>query len=242
MHSAKGTGRTIGVLLLLQMACGLVVPFVLWRPLIAGSPAFLIAAAASSFQIRAGVFISFAGGALTVAIAITAWPIIRQYSDRLALCFLVVCAISCTLDAMQNAAVMSMLSVSQQYTRAGTADAALLIGVGSLVATTRRWAHFTQLFGFGAWIFLFYFSLLRFDLVPRALAILGLIGIFLQFTGVTLLAFLGYSQVPQLAMPLAPIHIATGLWLIVKRFKKPHLPLPAAARVSNANSPQITQT
>ena len=36
------------------------------------SGAFLTAAAASSFQIRAGVFLSFAGGALTVAIAITA--------------------------------------------------------------------------------------------------------------------------------------------------------------------------
>ena len=231
MRSAKSTGRTIGVLLLLQMACGLVVPFVLWHPLIVGSPAFLTAAAASSFQIRAGAFLSFAGGALTVAIAITAWPIIRRYSETIALWFLVVCAISCTLDAMQNAAVMSMLSVSQEYAKAGTADAALITGVGTLVAMTRRWVHYTQLLGFGAWIFLFYLSLLRFDLVPRALAILGLIGILLQFTGVTLLAFLGYSSVMQLAMPLAPIHIANGLWLIVKGFKEPHLPLPAEARV-----------
>ena len=91
--------------------------------------------------------------------------------------------------------------------------------------------HYTQLLGVGAWIFLFYLSLLRFDLVPRALAILGLMGILLQFTGVTLLAFLGYSSVMQLAMPLAPIHIANGLWLIVKGFKEPHLTLPAEARV-----------
>ncbi|HZE72919.1 MAG TPA: DUF4386 domain-containing protein [Pyrinomonadaceae bacterium] len=228
MRSAKTTGRTIGVLLLLQMACGLIVPFVLWHPLIVGSPAFLTAAAASSFQIRAGVFLSFVGGALTVAIAITAWSIIRRYSETIALWFLVVCAISCTLDAMQNAAVMSMLSVSQEYAKAGTADAALITltetVVATLVATVRRWVHYTQLLGFGAWIFLFYLSLWRFDLVPRALAILGLIGILLQFTGVTLLAFLGYSSVTQLAMPLAPIHIANGLWLIFKGFKEPHLP------------------
>src|SRR5436190_1959244 len=97
MRSAKSTGRTIGVLLLLQMACGLVVPFVLWHPLIVGSPAFLTAAVASSFQIRTGIFLSFIGGTLTVAMAITAWPIIRQYSETIALWFLVVCAISCTL-------------------------------------------------------------------------------------------------------------------------------------------------
>jgi hypothetical protein len=219
MPSTKSTGQTVGVLLLLQMVCGLVVPFVLWRPLIVGSPAFLTAAAADSFQIRAGVFLSFVGGALTAAIAITAWPILRQYSETIALWFLVVCAISCTLDAIQNATVMSMLSVSQEYVNAGTNDTALVTGVGTLVSTTRRWVHYTQLVGFGAWISLFYLSLWRFNLVPRALAILGLIGISLQFIGVTLLAFLGYSSVTQLAMPLAPIHIANGLWLIFKGFK-----------------------
>lgn len=218
MRSAKSTGRTIGVLLLLQMICGLIVPFVLWHPLIVGSPGFLTATAASSFRIRVGVFLSFIGAALTVAIAITAWPIIRQYSESIALWLLVVCAISCTLDAMQNATVMSMLSVSQEYAKATTSDASLITGLATVVATTRRWVHYTQLLGFGAWIFLFYFSLLRFHLVPRALAIFGLIGILLQFTGVTLLGFLGYTSMVQLAMPLAPIHVVNGLWLIARGF------------------------
>jgi len=93
----------------------------------------------------------------------------------------------------------------------------------------RRWLHYTQLLGFGGWIFLFYFSLLRFHLVPRALAILGLIGILLQFSGVTLMGFLGYSVLSQLAMPLAPIHLANGLWLMVKGFK--HMPPPVEGAV-----------
>ena len=45
------------------------------------------------------------------------------------------------------------------------------------------------------------------------------------------MAFLGYSTVMQLAMPLAPIHIANGLRLIVKGFKEPYLPLPVESRV-----------
>ena len=220
MQSAKRIGQTIGVLLLVQMACGLVLPFVLWRPLISGSPAFLTAASANSYQIRAGVFLSFVGAALTVAIAITAWPVIRQHSESIALWFLVVCAISCALDATQNATVMSMLSISQQYLKAGI-DTAPFTSVGFLLATIRRWVHYTQLVGFGSWIFLFYYSLLRFKLVPSALAIFGLVGILLQFTGVTLLAFLGFGSMIQLALPLAPIHIANGLWLIFKGLR-PH--------------------
>jgi hypothetical protein len=193
---------------------------VLWRPLIVGFPAFLTGATTNSFQIRTGVFLSFVGSTLTVAIAITAWPIVRRYSETLALWFLVVCAISCTLDAIHNATVMSMLSASREYVKAATSDVAQVTAFGFLAAILRRWVHYTQLLGFGAWIFLFYFSLLGLDMVPRPLAIIGLIGILLQFSGVTLMGFLGYGSVMLLAMPLAPIHVATGLWLIAKGFKE----------------------
>jgi hypothetical protein len=59
MKSAMSVGRTIGILLLLQLAAGLTVPFILLQPIVAGSPAFLTAAAENSFQIRLAVFISF---------------------------------------------------------------------------------------------------------------------------------------------------------------------------------------
>lgn len=45
MRSAKSTGRIVGALLLLQLACGLMLPFILWHPLIRGVPAFLADAA-----------------------------------------------------------------------------------------------------------------------------------------------------------------------------------------------------
>lgn len=220
MKSAKSIGRTVGILLLLQLAAGLTVPFILLRPLIQGSPGFLTAAAANSFQIRAAVFISFLGGALTLGLGITSLPVFRRYSSATALWFLAVCIVSCTLDVVQNAAVMSMLSLSQQYVGGGAAEAGLYQVVGAAVASARRWAHYTQLVAIGAWIFVFYSSLLRFALIPRALAALGLIGIVLQFIGVTLLTFLGYSVVGEMAMPLLPIQIAVAVWLIIRGFNE----------------------
>ncbi len=216
-RSAKSIGRVVGVLLLLQLAAGLTVPFILLRPGIVGYPGFLAAAAENSLQIRAAVFIAFVGGALTVSLAITALPVFRRYSGAMALGFLAVCTISCTLDVVHNASVMSMLSLSQRYLEAG-ADAGLYQALGAVAASTRRWAHYTQLAAIGAWIFLFYTSLWRFRLVPRALASLGLIGILLQFTGVTLLTFLGYPQEGRMAMPLGPIHLAVAVWLMAKGF------------------------
>ena len=227
MRTAKSIGRTVGILLLLQLAAGLIVPFILLLPLVTGSPGFLTAAAENSFQIRTAVFIFFIGGALTVALGITALPVFRRYSNATALWFLAVCVISFVLDAVHSAAVMSMLSLSQQYVNGGAADSGLYQVVGATVASARRWAHVVQLVAIGGWIFVFYSSLLRFALIPRALAVLGVIGIVSQFIGVTLMMFLGYSTIGVMAMPLLPIQIVVAVWLIIKGFNE-RLPEPTA--------------
>jgi hypothetical protein len=212
VHPSNITGRTIGILLLLQMVFGLILPFVLWRPLMGGYPSFLTATAGSSAQIRIGVFSSFFASALLITLSVYFWSIIRQYSPALAITFVIVCGISCAVDAIQNATVMSMLSVSRDYVGNGVqADTA-----GFLIAILRRWVHYTQLLGFGVWIFTFYYALFRFSLVPRVLSVLGLIGILAQFTGVTLMGFLNLPNLVVLAMPLAPIHAINAIWLMVK--------------------------
>ena len=66
--------------------------------------------------------------------------------------------------------------------------------------------------------------LFRFRLVPRVLAVLGLIGSLLQISGVTLPALLGYAPETRLAMPLAPAYVALAVWLMVKGFDERHLP------------------
>lgn len=230
MRSAKSTGRIIGILLLLQLAAGLMVPFILLGPLVQGSPGFLTAAAANTFQIRAAVLIFFVGGALTISLGIMALPVFRRYSNATALWFLAVCVVSCTLDAVHSATVMSMLSLSQQYVNGGAVDSALYQSLGAVVASSRRWAHWTQLVAIGGWIFVFYNSLWRFSLIPLVLSALGVIGIALQFTGVTLMMFLGSSVIGELAMPMLPIQIATAVWLMVKGFKERRGPVEAAAQ------------
>jgi Domain of unknown function (DUF4386) len=218
MSSPRRTGRIVGVLLLAQLAFGLTLPFILMGPVMAGSPAFLTAAAESSSQIRAAVFLAFVGGALTVALAIAAFPAFRAHSDSAARWFLSVCILSCALDFVHNATVMSMLSLSQEYAGQGAADLGRFELVGFAVASARRWAHVSQLLAIGMWVFVFYATLARFALVPRALAAVGLVGILLQFSGVTVMLFLGRPTIGEMAMPMLPIQIAAAAWLIAKGF------------------------
>ena len=219
MKSAKKTGRTIGILLLLQLAAGLTVPFILMKPLTAGAPAFLTAAAENEFQIRAAVMLAFVGSALTISLGITAFPVFRRHSRAAALWFLTACVVSGVLDAVHGATAMSMLSLSREFVSA-TADLDGYYAVGGAVAAARRWAHAVQLVGIGAWIFVFYGTLLRFAIIPRPLAALGIVGIALQFTGVTLMMFLGYGIISALAMPMLPVQITVAVWLIIKGFRE----------------------
>lgn len=220
------SGRTVGILLLLQLAAALTLPFILASPTILGVPAFLTTAAGHSSQIRSGMLLSFVGSALTVYLGLTTYREFRFYSKPAALLFVVVCAISCTLDLVQAGTVMSMLALSNDFVSSGAPDARMYNIVGAAVASARRWAHSMQLLAIGAWMFVFYVSLLRFQRVPRVLALLGIVGITLQFVGVTLMMLLGYRPIGEMAMPLLPIHITVAVWLIVKGFNQ-RSPKPA---------------
>jgi hypothetical protein len=222
-RSAFTIGRTIGILLLFQLAAALTLPFILSKPVTFGSPTFLTAVAAHSFQIRSAVLLSFVGSALTVYLGITAFQVFRLYSKSAALLFVIVCAVSCTLDIVQGSTIMSMLSISNEFVTSGTVNSELYEVVGAAVASARRSAHIMQLLAIGAWMFVFYISLFRFKLVPRVLAVIGCMGITLQFIGVTSMMLLGYRSIGEMAMPLLPIQITVAVWLIVKGFNDPTL-------------------
>jgi len=215
MRSAKSVGRILGVLLLIQLA-GLIVPFVLLNPLTRRD--FFANAAAASFQIKVAVFLLFANCALTIVIAITVWPIFRQYSEPMALCLLAVSVIMFSLQAVDNAHILSMMSLSQQYVDAGGSNGSFQT-LAAVVGSIRRWGHYSELLVIDTWIFLLYVCLYRFALVPRALAVFGLLTVMLHFTGIPLPGFMGYSIVTLMGVPMAFSHIALAIWLMVKGFE-----------------------
>ncbi len=133
------------------------------------------------------------------------------------------------LQAVDNGALLSILSLSQEYAQAGAAKSELFQSLGLVAGAARKWAHYSYLLVAVSWLFLLYCLLYRFRLVPRALAALGLVGCLLQISGVTLRGIFGYPPMTVLAMPLAPIHVAAALWLLVKGFPE------IALRPSSAN-------
>ncbi len=228
----KSTGRIVGMLLLVHLAVGLTVPFILLdRAGIRGrgSAGFLANAAASAGQIRAAVLLLFLGSSLAIAITIAAWPVFRRYSIAMTLWLVALAIAAFSLQSVDNGALLSMLSLSQQYVESGSAKTELFQSLALVVTYARRWAHFTSLLVAVSWVLLLCALLYHFRLVPRALAAFGLVGCVLQITGVTLRALLGYPPEMRLALPLAPAWVALSLWLLIKGFDERHRRIPSEA-------------
>ncbi|MEO8679776.1 MAG: DUF4386 domain-containing protein [Vicinamibacterales bacterium] len=221
VRSAKRTGRTVGVLLFIQLA-GLIVPFVMLLPLTGAPKDFLAQAAAASSQIKLAVVLLLANCALTIGLSITAFRVFRQYSEAAALWLLAVSVIMFVMQAVDSVHVLSMLSLSQQYTQAGGPDEPFLT-LAAVVGSTRRWAHLSELLVIDCWICLFYAALYRFAVVPRALAMFGLLTVMLHFTGIPLRGFVGYGPVTWMGASMALSHIALATWLVARGFDERRL-------------------
>jgi len=212
----------IGVLVLLHLATGLIVPYVLFHPLTT-PPGFLEAAAKMPYLVRVNVLVLFVGGAIPVGITVALWPIARRFGHALILWLLTLAAVNLSLQIVENGHWLSMLSLSQAYAAAGPADAALFQTLGGVVRAAWKWEHYSHIFTVVAWLFVLYALLYRYALVPRILAAFGLLTAVLQFVGITLPVFLDYRMpYPTLfGMPLGLANVALASWLLAKGFEEP---------------------
>jgi len=215
--TGKSIGRLVGVLLLLHLTAGLMVPFILLRPLV-GAQGFLASAAEFRNQTRVAVFLLFVGSALAIAVASAAWCVFREYSSAMALWLFALAVASFTLQAVDNAHILSMLSLSQRYAEAGVAKSESFEALALVVGAVRKWSHYSFLLTIGCWSLLLFSLLFRFRLVPRWLAALGIVSAMMQIGGVSVRGLLGFSPETRLAMPLAPIYVLLAAWLMAKGF------------------------
>ena len=219
MQSPKTTGRIIGVLCLAHLITGLMTPYILLQPLVA-TKSFAVSALANPVQVRLAVMLLFVGGALTIAIAVTAWPVFREYNRALGMWVVALANANFALQCVEIAGYMTMFTFSQEYAKAAATDVALYNAVGVAVRSWWKWAHYSHLLIMVSWMFILFATLWRSGLVPKVLAGLTMLTALMQITGITLPQFIPYpSPVPMaMGVPLAFAYVALSVWLMAKGF------------------------
>ena len=222
MASATSVGRIVGILLLAQVVVAYLAQFVLLAR-VSAPPGFLVNAAGSPFQVRASVLLWFVASALTLAVALVALPIFRQYSERMALLYLALGVLGLSTSALDNVAVLNMLSLSQESAKGGAANE-IFQALGEMARSARYAAHYVNLLVGGITTFVFVSILFRFALVPRALAAFGLATFPVQMAAVAM-PLLGYRYQAVMLLPAGLSLFALILWLIAKGFAERQLKL-----------------
>lgn len=232
IRTTKNTGRIIGVLLLALMLTGLTIPYILMQPLTVAPANFLSCGAGMAFVVKLSVALLFVGGAIPIGITIMAWPLFRQRSHAMSLWLLSIAVVNLVAQAIENEHWLSMLFLGQQYVGADVSDTGVLQTLGIALRSEWKWAHYTHLLFTVTWMCLLYIILYRLKLVPRVLAVFGLVAIVLQLVGITLPGLFSYSvpfSADVYSLPLGVAFLSLILWTIIKGFREPWDAEPRAA-------------
>jgi Domain of unknown function (DUF4386) len=215
----KNTGRIVGVLFLLTLILGMYNNLFLLGP-ISFSKDFLNSVGTNSNAVISSVLLSLFTGILSLAIDILLYGIFKKYSKNLAMAYLIFGVIKFCFGIVDNAAVFTLLSVSNEFLQSGTAtDANLYKTLGNIIGNAREMTHLIDiLFGLFCY-FLFFYLMLRTKLLPIFLIIFGFIA---SISGVTemILNLYGINHKWHIFMllPLALCQLLFSIWLIIKGF------------------------
>lgn len=192
---------------------------VLESPMIA-APGVLVNAAPHAMRMGLSAMVGVVVESLWLAISVIALPIVWRHSRAMGALLVAIGAVIVALAAVENAAFMSQLSLSQAYLRAGSPPAEQFDAVRSAVSGARNWIHFLARIADGVAVLAFNVALFRYRLVPRWIAGLAFISAPLMLTSLAL-PFFGGSVIFPLLAPVGLTQLTLVVWLFAKGFAQP---------------------
>ena len=220
MNSNRKNAIIVGVLFIIATVAG-VLSGVFLGPIL-DAPDYLINVSANETQvIIAGLFMLIMGFAVA-GIGIMMYPIFKKHNEALALGYVCLRIIEGVLFIVSVVSLLSLLTLSQEFVKAGAPDASHFQTLGTLLQEESYWAYHMGTISFGLAAPMFYYLLYKSKLIPRFLSVWGLIGV-LPWLAVSLLIMFGSiteSSVLEtfLYAPIAVNEMVLAVWLIVKGF------------------------
>ena len=225
MTSSRRTAGTVGLLFLIAT-----VTFIAADTLIKGvldRPNYLIGASGDATALAAGALLAFVDGLAVVGIAVLMYPFLRRTSEPLALGYVGLRVAELGVVLLYMVVPLIVLALGDGA-RDGTVDATASLSLGPLLTALHDEAIVLLYLFTGASGTIFAFLLYRSKLVPRPLAVLGLIGYPVLLAGAALAMF-GVTDVQRgigmLAMlPGGLFELILPIWLLAKGFSHPVAP------------------
>ena len=222
MDTSRKNAIIVGVFYIVATVAGMLsLPFT--EPAL-NAPDYLVNVSASENQVLIGALIELIMAVAVAGIGITVYPVLRKYNVSSAIGYFGARIVEGVIFFIGVISLLTLLTLSQEFVKAGAPDASYFQTSGELLLAARDWGGHVVLdvavFPLGALIlnYLLYQS----KLIPRWLSGWGLIGAILYWAAGLLVMF-------ALINPFSTIHVGLqaplgfqemvfAVWLIVKGF------------------------
>jgi hypothetical protein len=212
--------RVFGVLYLITFVTSIPALFVFFAPVL-DDPRYILGAGGADNSVALGAFLELILIIANIGTAVVLYPVVKRQNEILALGYVTARVVECTFIAV---GILSLLSIVTLRQEAAGGDAASLVTAGKSLVALHDW---TFLIGPGFFVgvgngLMLGYLMYRSALVPRGMAMLGLIGGPLVIaSGVAILfgvieaggVWQGISTIPEFFWELS-----LGIWLIVRGF------------------------
>jgi hypothetical protein len=185
---------------------------------IAGEPIpdYLVNVSADEWQVVIGMLIELIWALAVVGILVNLFPILKKHNEASALGFSALRFIEAISTIVGSIILLTLLTLSQEFVKAGVPDASYFQTTGDLLLAARDWAF---LIGSGlVWslsALILNYLLYQSKLVPRWLSVWGLAGAALSLA-TYLLKYFGIDLSDIAFLPIGVQEMVFAVWLIVK--------------------------
>ena len=231
MESTRKTAIVAGVFFLITEVTA-ILGLLLYGSVLS-DPHFIVSASVDDTGVLGGAFLEVLLAIAVVGTGVTLYPVIRRQHEGIALGHVAGRLIEATIIAVGAISLLAVVSMRQHLAGATGAEAGAAVTVGQALVAVHNW---TFLFGpklaLGVNTVLLAYLMYRSRLVPRAIAVLGLVGGALVFASGTAVLFGAYEDLSiagfGAAVPVFAWEVSLAVWMIVKGFK----PSPVTAGTS----------
>jgi len=221
MNQDRKTAIIVGVLFIVCTAAT-ILSMSLLNPIL-DDPEYLTKLAGNWNLAIAGAIVELVWAAAAMGIAIWLYPIIKRYNETLALGSVVFRVVEGAFVFVGTLGLLSLLTVSQEFLRAGLTEASSFQTIGLTLLAVRHWTlDGMVLIAFCVGALLYYWVFYQSKIIPRWLAGWGFLGAALSLA-VSLYSLFNPGFVVSwihtlFNAPIAFQEMVFAVWLIVKGF------------------------
>jgi hypothetical protein len=214
MNTYRTTARIVGAMYLAGFVVG-ITGIVLIQSIL-GAPDHLATLPANSMLLAIGAVLWLMAVAWDAAHGVLMFPVLKPHNERIALGYLAFRILDAVFIAVMVLFILAQIPLGSEYLKAG-ADASYLQALSTVFMQAQLYAYDIGMITLGIAGFMLNYTLYRAKLVPRPLAIWGLVGYAIIFFGmVSEVMGSGLGLVSSIPGGLWELFI--GVWLIAKGF------------------------